>query len=427
MALRVLGNGADTSGEIKFHSRSAPPHDQHKCFCQFAPFIYDHFLEVRHKKVALTSCPAIYQTGLMGTSLGLQRTTAYCVYLGSFPRGFVTKKSHLTSCPAIYQTALMGISLGLQSTTATSANELRPFDSGGDASTDLQRTVHFVRAELQGLKARSAEISQRLRKVRQIVIGLAEIVNVDDLDEEMKSLLFDNRSDRRAPIPGLTHLCRWLMKGRPAHAFTIEEFFQYVRQNHPALLAHHKQPKATIKTMLTRLVAYGEIVEVSVQNDRRRWKVAPGSTGPSRDIRTRRAIAALRQFMFESTLDEDPELSASSNALAARTSEQKRSTANLYANSSKWHTRRRRRENPELKRACRIALLEASGLLSVNDVYERILRRGSFMFANPEFEKSKIVGELTALVEEGSARLFRVGFDCRWQRIQPPEETGKPT
>jgi len=325
----------------------------------------------------------------------------------------------------------MGTSLRLQSTIAKSANNLRPFDSRGDASTDLRRTVHFVRAELQELKARNAEISQRFRKVRQIVIGLAEVANVEDLDEELKSLLFDNRSDRRAPIIGLTHLCRWLMKGRPTHAFTIEEFVQYVRQNHPALLAYHKKPKATIKTMLRRLVAYGEMVEVSVQNDFPRWKVAPEivggtcrSTDHSRDIRTRRAIAAFRQFMFEPTLDEDPELSVSSDALGALTSERKRATANLYANASKSQTRRRRRENPELKRACRIALLEASGSLSVNDVYERILRRGSFMFANPEFGKSKIVSELTALVEEGSARLFSVGFDCRWQRIHSPEERG---
>ena len=237
------------------------------------------------------------------------------------------------------------MSLGLQSTTATSANEFPPFDASVDASTDLQRTVHFVRAELQELKAGSAEISQRFRKVRQIVIGLAEIVNIDDLDKELQRLLFDNRSHRRTPTPGLTHLCRWLMKGRPAHAFAIEEFYQYVRQNHPALLAHHKKPKATIKTMLRRLVASGEIVEVSVQNDCRRWKAAPErvggtcrSTDQSPGARRRRAVAALREFMLETGLDEPREMSApSSNALAVLPSERKRSAADLYPTSSEWH------------------------------------------------------------------------------------------
>jgi hypothetical protein len=132
--------------------------------------------------------------------------------------------------------------------------------------------------------------------------------------------------------------------------------------------------------------------------------------------------------MLETGLDEPREMSApSSNALAVLPSERKSSAADLYPTSSEWHNSSHRPESPALKRACRIALLETSGLLTANDVYERILRRGSFMFANPEFGKSEIVRELTALVEEGRARLFRVGFDCRWQRIQPPEEAEKPT
>jgi hypothetical protein len=80
-----------------------------------------------------------------------------------------------------------------------------------------------------------------------------------------------------------------------------------------------------------------------------------------------------------------------------------------------------------LKRACRIALMEAQQAASSQEIYSRVLRRGSFSFANFEYGLSSIVWALSILVEDGEAYCFRGMPEWRWQRTTRSEEPSSET
>src|SRR5271154_5026387 len=55
----------------------------------------------------------------------------------------------------------------------------------------------------------------------------------------------------------------------------------------------------------------------------------------------------------------------------------------------------------ELRRACRIALFENSSPMSVEEICERIRRRGSFTFSSVDSARPAIIHELNMLAAEG--------------------------
>lgn len=73
----------------------------------------------------------------------------------------------------------------------------------------------------------------------------------------------------------------------------------------------------------------------------------------------------------------------------------------------------------DLRRACRIALMEISHPICDEEIYRRVVRRGSFCFADPESAARAIALELSAMVEIGEIRLVPGPFKRLWQRIPP--------
>jgi predicted transcriptional regulator len=53
---------------------------------------------------------------------------------------------------------------------------------------------------------------------------------------------------------------------------TAREVCDRLRQQSAALLARHKDPMASVTTVLNRLVAYGEARAVALENGRRAWE-----------------------------------------------------------------------------------------------------------------------------------------------------------
>jgi hypothetical protein len=70
-----------------------------------------------------------------------------------------------------------------------------------------------------------------------------------------------------------------------------------------------------------------------------------------------------------------------------------------------------------LQRACRIALMEGATPASLEEIYSRIVRRGSFLFVNPQRANSSLRRVLWAMAEDGEIRLLKVGSCSRWERI----------
>jgi hypothetical protein len=131
----------------------------------------------------------------------------------------------------------------------------------------VQEVIRQAHGELRHLLQQRSEIMKRIGTVKQTISGLANLFGDGVLNEELLELV-DRRSSGRQP--GFTKACRMILMqaGRPMNARDICDYFQ---QKIPALLARHKDPMASVTTVLNRLVEYGEAQAV-FSNGRRAWR-----------------------------------------------------------------------------------------------------------------------------------------------------------
>ena len=131
----------------------------------------------------------------------------------------------------------------------------------------VQEVIRQAHGELRQLLHERSEIMKRIGTVKQTISGLANLFGDGVLNDELMELV-DRKSSGRQP--GFTKACRMILMqaGRPMNARDICEYFQ---QKMPALLARHKDPMASVTTVLNRLVEYGEAQAV-VLNGRRAWR-----------------------------------------------------------------------------------------------------------------------------------------------------------
>ncbi len=144
----------------------------------------------------------------------------------------------------------------------------------------VQEVIQQAHEELRQLLQQRAEVMKRIGTVKQTISGLANLFGEGVLNEELMELV-DRKSSGRQP--GFTKACRMILMeaGRALNSRDICDCFQ---QKMPALLARHKDPMASVTTVLNRLVEYGE-AEAVLLNGRRAWRwaadapVQPGANG----------------------------------------------------------------------------------------------------------------------------------------------------
>jgi hypothetical protein len=131
----------------------------------------------------------------------------------------------------------------------------------------VQEVIRQAHGELRQLMQQRADVMKRIGTVKQTIAGLANLFGDEVLSEELMELV-DRKSSGRQP--GFTKACRMILMdaGRAMSARDICEYFQ---QKMPVLLARHKDPMASITTVLNRLVEYGEAQAVFLGNGRRAW------------------------------------------------------------------------------------------------------------------------------------------------------------
>jgi hypothetical protein len=131
----------------------------------------------------------------------------------------------------------------------------------------VQEVIRQAHGELRQLLEQRSEIMKRIGTVKQTISGLANLFGDAVLTEELMELV-DRKSSGRQP--GFTKACRMILMqaGRAMNARDICDYFQ---QKMPALLARHKDPMASVTTVLNRLVEYGEAQAV-LSNGRRAWR-----------------------------------------------------------------------------------------------------------------------------------------------------------
>jgi len=142
--------------------------------------------------------------------------------------------------------------------------EMDPRASG----VPVQQVVTAAHDELRQLMQQRAEIMKRIGTVKQTIAGLAKMFGDELLGDDLLELI-DRKPNGRQP--GFTKACRTvLMEARgPLGA---REVCGGLERRDPALLARHKDPLASVTTVLNRLVDYGEARSLTNDRGRRVWE-----------------------------------------------------------------------------------------------------------------------------------------------------------
>lgn len=131
----------------------------------------------------------------------------------------------------------------------------------------VQEVIRQAQGELRQLMQQRAEVMKRIGTVKQTIAGLANLFGDGVLNEELLEMV-DRKSSGRQP--GFTKACRMiLMESR--RAMSARDICDHFQQKMPSLLARHKDPMASVTTVLNRLVDYGEAQAVLTSAGRRAW------------------------------------------------------------------------------------------------------------------------------------------------------------
>jgi hypothetical protein len=135
-------------------------------------------------------------------------------------------------------------------------------------SVSAQQVVKAAHEELLQLMRQRAEIMKRIGTVKQTIAGLANLFGDGVLDDDLLELI-DRKPNGRQP--GFTKACRRVLMDvrRPLGA---REVCLELERYAPAILARHKDPLASVTTVLNRLVDYGEARSLSNDRGRRVWE-----------------------------------------------------------------------------------------------------------------------------------------------------------
>jgi hypothetical protein len=146
------------------------------------------------------------------------------------------------------------------------------YEVGGSVLKNSDLHVHEVikaaHEELRQLMRQRAEIMKRIGTLKQTISGLANLFGDEILGEDLMELV-DRKTGGRQP--GFTKACRLVLM-EAASPLSVREVCDRIQQRMPAVLLRHKDPLASVTTVLNRLVEYGEAQSVARPNGRRAWQ-----------------------------------------------------------------------------------------------------------------------------------------------------------
>src|SRR5712692_1585721 len=136
------------------------------------------------------------------------------------------------------------------------------------ADLHVQEVIRSAERELHELLQRRAELMKRIGTIKQTLAGLANIFGDAVLSDQLLTFLDRKTASRQ---PGFTRACRVVLmeSGKPLGARFV---CQGLQQKFPELLERHKDPIASVTTVLNRLADYTEARCSLDANGRRVWQ-----------------------------------------------------------------------------------------------------------------------------------------------------------
>ncbi len=160
--------------------------------------------------------------------------------------------------------------------------------SGSYDLAHVQEVVRQAHDELRQLMQQRADIMKRIGTVKQTISGLANLFGDSVLNEELLELI-DRKGNGRQP--GFTKACRMILM-EAGRALSAREICDHFQQKMPAMLERHKDPMASVTTVLNRLVEYGEAEAVLTNAGRRAWVWVAEPVGTPKEVIADRSFAA---------------------------------------------------------------------------------------------------------------------------------------
>ena len=136
------------------------------------------------------------------------------------------------------------------------------------ADLHVQEVIRSAERELHELLGQRAELMKRIGTIKQTLVGLANIFGDCVLSDQLLTFL-DRKSASRQP--GFTRACSVVLMEakKPLGARLVCQALQH---RFPELLEHHKDPIASVTTVLNRLADYTEARCSLDGNGRRVWE-----------------------------------------------------------------------------------------------------------------------------------------------------------
>jgi hypothetical protein len=152
-------------------------------------------------------------------------------------------------------------------------NETIREDFANDAESKalrVQEVLQQVQQELRQLLQQRASVVQRICTIKKTIVGLASLLEDDVLNSELRELVHGSAGTHK---PGLTQACRVVLM-KAGRAMGAREVRDQIQETAPTILTGHKDSMASVTTILTRLVTYGEAQVTVAANGKRVWRWA---------------------------------------------------------------------------------------------------------------------------------------------------------
>src|SRR5882762_5366177 len=146
-----------------------------------------------------------------------------------------------------------------------------PAGDGSDGSQLSHHASEVVRAaqqELDTLMRQRSEIMKRIGAVKQTLVGLTAIFDCSAVTSTAAGSVFPEGTGSH--LTGLTNACRMalLQAGKPLRPHQVRDRLRFQGLS----LENHRDPVATVTTVLRRLGQYGEARPVIQADGKRAWE-----------------------------------------------------------------------------------------------------------------------------------------------------------
>ena len=138
-------------------------------------------------------------------------------------------------------------------------------------SGQIAKVIEEMQREFRTLMLQKALLARRIGTIKQTIKGLANLLGEDRVGEELSGIVGRKSSTRPR---GFTKTCRLVLMESKCPLIS-QEVREEIERRNPALLAHHKDPLASVTTVLSRLTRYGEVRVVGREHGQRAWEWVP--------------------------------------------------------------------------------------------------------------------------------------------------------